>query len=294
MDADEFEYTRANTVTHALELLEDHPDATVLAGGHTLLPNMVVGLADPDTVVDIGGIDAMQGIERDGDVMHVGALTTYNEIVDTDELWDRATVLTEAIREIGDTQVRNRATIGGNLARPEPTSDLSAATIASDATLVATSHYGERRIDADDFFLPNRMTALKADELLTRIEIPLVSGAVSGAYSKTQSPSARYTLLGVAARLSVDDGAVATARVAANGVTNHGIRLRKVEDALEDQQLDTDTIATAAAQAAAGLEESQMIDDSQASATFRRQLLEVYTQQALVRTAERTGLTVPA
>jgi len=294
MDADEFEYLQADTVVNALESLEKHPDATLLAGGHTLLPNMEVGLADPDTVIDIGRIDAMQGIERDGDVMNVGALTTYSEIVDTDQLWDRATVLTEAIREIGDTQVRNRATIGGNLVRPEPTSDLSAATIASDATLIATSLHGERRIDADDFFLPMRKTALDEDELLTRIEIPLVSGDASGAYSKTQSPSARYTLLGVAARMSVDDGTVSTARVAANGVTNHGIRLGRVEDALEGTRLDAETIAAAATQAAAGIDESEMIDDSQASATFRRQLLEVYTQQVLERTAERTGLIIPA
>jgi carbon-monoxide dehydrogenase medium subunit len=294
MNADEFEYLQADTVAHALELLEHHPDATVLAGGHTLLPNMEVGLADPDTVVDIGGIDAMQSIERDGNVMKIGALTTYSEIVDTDELWDRATVLTEAIREIGDTQVRNRATIGGNLARPEPTSDLSAAIIASDATLIATSRHGERRIGADDFFLPMRTTALEEDELLTRIEIPLMSGDASGAYSKTQSPSARYTLLGVAARMSVDDGAVSTARVAANGVTNHGIRLGRVEDSLEGKRLDTETIAAAAVQAAVGIDESQIIDDSQASSTFRRQLLEKYTQQALERTAEGTGLTVPA
>jgi len=294
MDADAFEYREAETIADAIALLEEHPDAEVLAGGHTLLPNMEIGLIGPDTVVDIGGIDAMQGIDRDGDVMNIGALTTYSKIIDTDELWDGATVLTEAIREIGDTQIQNRATVGGNLVRPEPTSDLSAAIIASDATLIATSRRGERRIDADEFFLPKRTTALEEDELLTRIEIPLVGGAASGAYSKTQSPSARYTLLGVAARMSVDDGLVSTARVAANGVMNHGIRLGGVEDALTGNPLDTETIAAATTQATAGIDESQMIDDSQASATFRMQLLEVYTQQALERTAERTGLTIPA
>jgi len=94
--------------------------------------------------------------------------------------------------------------------------------------------------------------------------------------------------------MSVDDGLVSTARVAANGVMNHGIRLGGVEDALTGNPLDTETIAAATTQATAGIDESQMIDDSQASATFRMQLLEVYTQQALERTAERTGLTIPA
>jgi len=113
MDADAFEYREAETIADAIALLEEHPDAEVLAGGHTLLPNMEIGLIGPDTVVDIGGIDAMQGIDRDGDVMNIGALTTYSKIIDTDELWDGATVLTEAIREIGDTQIRNRATGSG-------------------------------------------------------------------------------------------------------------------------------------------------------------------------------------
>ncbi len=292
MDVDEFEYLRAETVAHAFELLEEYPDAEVLAGGHTLLPDMEIGVTDPNTIVDIGEIDAMQGSSRHGDVMRVGALTTYSELLDMDELWDHATVLTEAVREIGDTQVRNRATIGGNLVRPEPTSDLSAAIIATDATLIATSRHGERRISADDFFLPMRKTALNDDELLARIEIPLTDGQTSGAYSKTQSPSARYTLIGVAVRLSVDDGTVSTARVAANGVTNHGIRLDRVEDSLEGEQLDPETVAAAAAQAADGIEQSQMLDDSQASATFRAQLVEAYTQQAIERTAERSGLTV--
>jgi carbon-monoxide dehydrogenase medium subunit len=294
MDPGEFEYLRAESVAHALDLLEEYPDPAVLAGGHTLLPDIELGLADPDTVVDIGTVDAMRGIERGSDVMHIGALTTYGELLDTDALRDRATVLTEAVGEIGDTQVRNRATVGGNLVRPEPTSDLSAAIIASDATLVATSRRGERRIDADDFFRPMRTTALDEDELLTRIDVPLVSGDGGGAYSKTQSPSARYTLVGVAARVSVDDRLVSTARVAANGVTNHGIRLTGVEDALEGKRFDTETIAAAAARATVGIDESQLIDDNQASATFRTQLLEVYTQQALERTAKRTGVTVPA
>lgn len=287
MDPGEFEYRQAKTVSHALELLESYPDAVVLAGGHTLLPNIELGLVDPDTVVDIGNIDAMQGIERDGDTMHIGALTTYGEIVNTDILWERSTVLAEAIQAIGDTQVRNRATIGGNLVRPQPTSDLSAAVIASDATLVATSRHGERRIDADDFFLPMRSTALDEDELLTRVELPLVSGATSGAYSKRQSPSARYTLIGVAARLSVDGRTVSAARVAANGATNHGIRLGPVEAVLEGNTLDAETIATAATQATTGLDEAQLMDDNQASASFRADLLEAYTQQALEQTVER-------
>ncbi len=293
MDPSEFEYIKAETVSDALELLKDNPNAEILAGGHTLLPDIEIGISTVETVVDIGGIDALQGIELDGNVAKIGALTTYGEIVETDILRNRATVLTEAIEAIGDTQVRNRATVGGNLVCPEPSSDLSAASIASDATLVAVGPDGERRIDVDDFFLPMRSTTLDEDELLTRVEVPLVGGSTSGAYSKRQSPSARYTLLGVAARLSVDDGVVSTARIAANGAMNHGIRLEPVEEVLEGAVPDTETIAAAATEVTTGLDEAQLMDDSQASASFRATLLEAHTQSAVERTIDRLGATTP-
>ena len=290
----EFDYLRAESVEHALDLLDEHPDAEVLAGGHSLLPTMKSGLADPDTVVDIGHIETMQGIEHDGDTTSIGALTTYAEIDETDELWDGATALAEAASEIGDTQVRNRGTIGGNLAHADPASDLPGAAIASDLTLVAEGRDGERRIDADDFFVAMYMTDLAEDELLTRVEVPRVNGSAGGAYVKKPSPSSGYALVGVAARLHLDDGTVTDARVGANGVMDHGVRLDPVEAALEGERLNEDTITAAAEHAAADLDESMMMDDIQASAEYRAHLLEVYTERALERAAERAGATVPA
>ena len=290
----EFDYLRAESVEHALDLLDEHPDAEVLAGGHSLLPTMKSGLADPDTVVDIGDIESMQGIEHDGETTSIGALTTYAEIDDTEQLWDGATALAEAASEIGDTQVRNRGTIGGNLAHSDPASDLPGAAIASDLTLVAEGRDGERRIDADDFFIAMYMTDLAEDELLTRVEVPRVNGSAGGAYVKKPSPSSGYALVGVAARLHLDDGTVTDARVGANGVMDHGVRLDPVEAALEGERLNEDTITAAAEHAAADLDESMMMDDIQASAEYRAHLLEVYTERALERAAERAGATVPA
>ncbi|WP_050032101.1 FAD binding domain-containing protein [Halorubrum halophilum] len=290
----EFDYLRADSVEHALDLLDDHPDAEVLAGGHSLLPTMKSGLADPDVVVDIGHIESMQGIEHDGDTTSLGALTTYAAIDDTDELWEGATALAEAASEIGDTQVRNRGTIGGNLAHADPASDLPGAAIASDLTLVAEGRDGERRIDADDFFIAMYMTDLREDELLTRIEVPRLNGSAGGAYVKKPSPSSGYALIGVAARLQIDDGAVTGARVGANGAMDHGVRLGPVEDAIEGESLTEDTIAAAAEQATDNLDISMMMDDLQASSEYRSHLLEAYTERALARAAERAGATVPA
>ncbi|SFS87993.1 FAD binding domain-containing protein [Halostagnicola kamekurae] len=294
MFPDEFDYHRAESVDDALDLLAEYPDAEVLAGGHSLLPTMKNGLAKPDVVVDIGHIESMQGIDRNGDATSIGALTTYAEIDDDEELWADATVLTEAASEIGDTQVRNRGTIGGNLAHSDPASDLPGAAIASDLTLVVEGPDGERRIDADEFFVAMYMTDLAEDELLTRIEVPRGDGATSGAYVKKPSPSSGYALVGVAAQVQVDDGTVTTARIGANGVMDHAVRLEPVEDAIEGERLSDDAVSAAAERAADDLEEAMMMDDLQASSEFRSHLLETYTKRALERAAERADATVTA
>jgi carbon-monoxide dehydrogenase medium subunit len=290
----EFDYLRAESVEDALDLLEAHPDAEVLAGGHSLLPTMKSGLADPAVVVDIGHIDAMQGIDHDGDGISVGAMTTYAAIDDSDEMWAGAPALAEAASEIGDTQVRNRGTIGGNLAHADPASDLPGAAIACDLTLVVRGRDGVRRVDADDFFVGMYTTDLAEEELLTRIEVPPAGASAGGAYVKKPSPSSGYALVGVAARVRVSDGTVTVARIGANGAMDHGVRLTPAEDALEGKRLTREVIEAAAKRATAELDESMMMDDLQASAEYRSHLLEVYTERALGRAVERAGTTVSA
>jgi carbon-monoxide dehydrogenase medium subunit len=195
---------------------------------------------------------------------------------------------------IGDEQVRNRGTIGGNLAHPVRVSDLSAAVIASDATIVAERPDGERRISAAEFFAPTAATDLAADEILTRVELPVSTGNTGGAYAKQQSVTMRYSLLGVAARVTVEDGVVSNIRVAANGVTERGVGLDPVEDALRGERLDSDTIEAGAESAMDELDTAAMIDDDQASAAYRADLLPTYTERAIERAAERAGVDVSA
>jgi len=286
-----FDYHTAETVDGALDLLEAHPDARILASGHGLLPGTKTGLPTPEAVVDVTGIDAIDGIEYDGGAS-IGAATTYADVERAPQLRNGARELTEAIGEIADAQVRNRATIGGNLARPHRVSDLSPAVVAAGATLVAAGRDGERRIDAEAFFLAMHTTDLGEGELLTRIEVPLADGDGSGAYVKSRSRTSRYTLLGVAVRLETDDGVVSTARVAANGVVDHAVRLPPVEAVLEGERLDRDAVDAAAARATAGLDRSAMVDDEEASAAYRARRLEVDVARALERAGERAGVTV--
>jgi carbon-monoxide dehydrogenase medium subunit len=294
MYPDEFDYHRAESVEHALDLLDEHDDAELLSGGHSLLPTMKTGLADPDVLIDIGQIDSMSGIDHEGDTTHIGANTTYAEVADDDTLHDSATVFAEAAENIGDVQVRNAGTVGGNLAHSDPASDLPAAALAADLTLIAEGRNGERRIDADDYFIAMYMTDLGEDELLTGVEIPHQGPDTHSAYVKKPSPSSGYALIGVAATLHTDGDSIASARVAANGAMDHGVRLDAVEEALEGAALDEEALADAASAAGDSLDQSMMMDDLQASAEFRAQLLEVYTERALEAAGRRAGLAVTA
>ncbi len=290
----EFDYFRATTVDEALALLEANPEAELLAGGHSLLPTMKLGLASPTAVVDISGIDALQGIDLDGDVVRVGALTRYVTLANDAALGRASPAVTSAAAAIGDIQVRNRGTIGGNLAHADPASDLPAAVLASDATLVLVGPDGERTVPADDFFLAIFTTAKEEDELLARVELPTLDEESVGVYVKKPSPSSGYAVVGVAVVLGFEDGVVTDARVAANGAFDHATRLPRSEDALVDESLDDDVVETAAAAAMDGLDESGLMADHHVSADYRAELLRAYTARALAQAADRADAPVAA
>lgn len=288
MYPDTFDYHEATSVEHALELHEEHAeDETVfLSGGHSLLPAMKSGLSSPDVVIDVGSIDEMVGIDHENDHTTVGASTRYATIVEDERFQERCPVVAEATELIGDVQVRNRGTVGGNVAHSDPASDLPATMLSAEATMYAHDGDSERAIDADEFFLGVYATDLGPDELLTRIEIPTIGDGV-GAYIKKPSPSSGYAIVGVAARIEVDGGEFASARVAANGVMDRAVRLDAVEAALEGEPATEETIAAAAAHATDGLDTAFMMDDVQASGEYRAQLLESYTQRGLEETLSR-------
>lgn len=284
-----FEYVRADTVDEALALLAEHDDVEteLLAGGHSLLPTVKSGLANPDVLIDIGRIDELRGIEGSGDSTTIGALTPYVDIETSDAIQEDCTVVAETASQIGDQQVRNAGTIGGNLAHADPASDMPASAIAADATLHAEGNDGRRRIQADDFFLGMFETALEPGELLTRIEVPRHGDDAASAYVKKPSPSSGYAVVGIAAAVHTDDGVVESARVAANGVADGVVRLSTTEEELEAESLTADAIASAAGRAADDLDGVTLMADNQASSEFRAQLVEVYTERALDAVADR-------
>jgi carbon-monoxide dehydrogenase medium subunit len=280
---DEFDYHAPETVDEAVELLaaEDEFDVELLAGGHSLLPTMKTGFASPNVVVDIGNVDELRGIESTDGSLTIGALTTYNEIVASDAVATDAPVVGKAAAEIGDEQVRNRGTIGGNVAHADPASDLPGAVMAAGAEIVARGPAGVQVYDADEFYAGMYETALGRDEIVTAVRIPRRSTESVGAYGKKPSPSSGYAMVGVAVGLEMDGSTVVDARVAANGVLDHAVRLSGVESRLRDGQLDEETVTAAAEHATDGLDVDRFLDDLQASGAFRANLLEVYTRRTL-------------
>lgn len=281
-----FEYERADSIGHALELLAETDGAELLAGGHSLLPTMKTGLSEPDVLIDIGRIDGLDGIQEEGETLSIGAMTSYATVDESERVWNGATAFAEAAHAIGDVQVRNRGTVGGNVAHADPASDLPAALLAAEGTVVAQGTDGERSISVDEFFEGMYGTALAEGEILTRLELPKRDDWI-GAYAKKPSPSSGYAVIGVAVALELDGEQVTTARVAANGAMDRAVRLEPVEQALTGRELDQETIDDVSDQACDDLDTGLMLSDLQASNEFRAQLLSVYTQRALANAVDR-------
>lgn len=285
MVTESLEYARPASIDRALELLAANPDAAVLAAGQSFLPALRNGHRDTEAIIDIGDLKTMRGVECADGVADIGALTTYAAVYERSDLRRHVGTVTEAIGRSADTQVRNAATVGGNLVTPYPVSDLSAAAVAADATLIARSRDGERSIEAEPA-LGSPQAGLAADELLVRIAVPLPEGNVGSVYCKQPSPTSRYTLVGIAAHIVVEDRTVTTARIAATGVYNHVVRFKAVESALVGRATDNIVVNDLASRARSELDPSRLVEDEEASSSYRAHLVETQTGQALDRCLE--------
>ena len=276
-----FDYHRPSSVQEAVQILSDNPDAKVLAGGHSLIPVMKLRLATPSALVDIGRIEALQGISRANGSLRIGACVTYNEIASSDVVQDAAPLLAEAAGQIGDRQVRYRGTIGGNLSHADPASDLPAAALALGATLHVAGPSGSRSVSASEFFVDLMMTALQADEILTGVEISVASAGTGSAYVKFEHPASGYALCGAAAVVTRGAGGSCTgASLCFNGVSATAVDAAAVASSLVGSDLSDGAIESAVS----NLSIPDAAGDMFASASYRQELAKVIGAQAL-RTA---------
>lgn len=284
----EFEYYRARTVDDAQRLLKEHPGAKLLAGGHSLIPLMKLRLARPAVVIDIGRLADLKGISVRGDTLRIGALTTHAELAASDEVRRAAPALGEAATVVGDPAVRNRGTIGGNVAHADPASDLPTVLVAAEAKLVAVGPKGERTIEAAEFFQGLMTTALADNEVLTAVTLPVIRSGEGAAYVKFAHPASRYAVVGAAAVVAVRGGTCSSARIAVGGLVPRATRVKSVESALASERLSPAAIEKAAAQVTRDLGDD-VLGDIFASVEYRRAVAPVYVKRAVAAAVERAG-----
>jgi len=264
-----FDYARAESVDHAIELLSANEDAKILAGGHSLLPLMKLRLARPSLLVDIARIGDLSYIRQDDDVVAIGALARHHDVANSEVLRELCPIVAHTAGEIGDPQVRHMGTIGGSVAHADPASDLPTVMVALGASFAVRGPGGaSRTVAAGDFFKGLFTPDLAANEVLAEIRVPVVREA-GWSYIKFHRRAQDWAMVGVAA-VRANGGA----RVALTNMGETPLRAAGVEEALSGG-------SDPAAAAARADEGTSPPSDSFASAEYRRELAKVLVRRAL-------------
>jgi carbon-monoxide dehydrogenase medium subunit len=257
----DFAFHKPGSVAEAVKLLAD-PDARPISGGQTILPALKHRLDRPSLLVDLSGIAELRGVKREGDRLVIGAMTRHVEVSTDPQIVSAIPALARMAGNLGDTQVRNRGTMGGSLANNDPAADYPAAALALGATFITD----RRRIESDEFFQGMFTTALEPGELLTAISFPIPEKA---GYAKMRNPASRYVMTGV----FVARGPVGV-RVVVNGAGPGVFRQAEMEAALSSNW---------SADAVAGVRQSpdSLNSDIHGSAEYRAHLVTVMAKRAV-------------
>jgi aerobic carbon-monoxide dehydrogenase medium subunit len=246
MKAAAFNYARAASVEEAVAMLAGGGErAKLLAGGQSLLPALNLRLMSLDLLVDITGISALRGITIEGGTVKIGALTRHADLLASHQIAEHAPLLAKAVAHIAHPAIRNRGTIGGNLAHADPASELPACMQVLGATMVLRGPSGERRVGAADFSLGLYQTALAADELLVAVEFPAIRRGERAYFHEFARRLGDYAIIGLAAQAEVEGDGIGAVRLAYFGVGDRAgscpaaarlLQQRYTPDALADAQ----------------------------------------------------------
>ena len=247
-----FDYHAPKTVSEAISLLGSlGGDAKLLAGGHSLLPMMKLRFAQPAHLIDLNRIPDLRGICEDGSDVVIGAMTVENDLIASPVLQAKVPLLAEAPKLIADPQVRNRGTIGGDIAHGDPANDHPALSIAVDASFVIEGPKGKRLVKAENFYQGTYMTDLAEDEILVAIRVPAFAGGTGWSYEKLKRKTGDWATAGAAVVMRMSGGSVTHCRIALTNVAPTALRATDAENALIGKPLTDATIDAAAAAAMA-------------------------------------------
>lgn len=281
----EFDYYSPNSLEEAVALLDQHGfDAKILAGGQSLIPAMRFRLALPGVLIDINHIQGLEYIREENGHLAIGAMTRESSLEESEVVQSRYPLLADAARVIADPLVRNRATVGGNLAHADPANDHPAVMLAYGAELVAKGPGGQRTIAVDDFFVDLFENSLAENEILTEIRIPRPAPNSGSAYVKVERKVGDYAVSAVAANLIMDGDVCTSARIGLTNLSPVPMRAKGAEQALIGRTLTSDIIEAAGVAAA---EECDPSPDLRGSVAYKRDLTRVIAKRAIHAAMER-------
>lgn len=283
-----FEYYVPDSIDQALELLHEHEDAKLLAGGQSLVPAMNFRVVQPGALIDLNRIAELSFIHEEGSVLRVGSMARERHLEFDPSIEKRVPLLAEAMPFIAHPQIRNRGTIGGSIVNADPAAELPVLMLALNARLKAQSVSGERWIDAHEFFVGMFTTALAPDEILAEIELPFMSSHTGWSFMEVAPRAGDYAMMGVAALVTLDEnGKCSQAKLVYLNAGDGPVDAKEASQLLIGERL-SDALFESAAQVASE-KEINPFGNIHTSIDFQRHLARVLTKKALQQAVQRAG-----
>ena len=284
MKLPEFEYQVPATVAEAIGLLARHQDeASLLAGGQSLIPLLAMRLARPAVLIDINGLDDLSGVSVTDGRVTIGALTREYMAEESETVAETVPLLAAALPLIGHEAIRSRGTLGGSLAHADPAAELPAVARALDAEFVVRSESGQRVIPAAEWFEGYLTTSRRPEEILVEVRFPVAEPGTGVAFQEVARRHGDFAMVGLAASLTLADGTITDARLAFSGVADVPVRAVEAESLLRGQQPSAELFAEAASRAAEQLDPPS---DLHGSSDYRKKVAGALVRRGLQAAAD--------
>ncbi|MBN9888005.1 FAD binding domain-containing protein [Salipiger abyssi] len=277
-----FEYTRVSSLEEAVTLLQREDEPRIIAGGQSLVPILAMRLAAPSRLIDIGGLSALRGIERRGDVLRIGALARHAEVMASAEVAEAVPLLARAISHVAHPAVRNRGTFGGSVCLADPAAELPAVCTALGATFEVFGSDGLRTIPAREFFLDIYETALAPDEILVAAQLPVACPKERFGFEEIARRHGDFAIVGLAVRARMEGTLFAELDLCFFGASPRPVLAQNAARAVIGQELTDETQQAAVSALTADLDPQE---DAQADAEMRLHLAGVLLKRRLAEIA---------
>ena len=275
--ASRYDYFRPDTLDELFKLRQEHPDARYIAGGTDVMVRVRSRIESPHPLISLRNIEALKGIDVGGPT-RIGACTTIAELIEHPELSDHYPVLIQAAKALGSAQIRNAATLAGNICNASPCADTALPLLVLEARVGVVGLGGRREVGIEEFFAGPGKTWLKPDEIVEALLLPPPNPDTRGLFLKKRRVQMDLSIASVAVLLELAGDKCLGARIAAGSVAPTPIRLHDAEAALEGKPIDAEVLGEAQALAQKAV---SPIDDIRSSAAYRRQIVGVYVRRAV-------------